>query len=634
MTALNTAKYRGPIAAMVESESAVHPPSGDLLEVRDLRVRSHDGRSLVAGVDLTVSPGEAVAVVGESGSGKSLTARAITGLLPPGLSVGGSVRYRGHELTGMKERSRARLRGAEISMILQDPFTMLHPMQRCGAIVTETLRRSDGGRLTKVQRHGEAISRLAEVGITDEHVLRQYPFELSGGMRQRVAIAAALSRNPALLIADEPSTALDVTTQQEVLKLLGELQRARGMALVLITHDLRVAFSVCQRIHVFYAGSIAEVGPSEAVSERPLHPYSLGLLLADPPVDRRIRDLVSIPGSVPTPDSVAHQCSFADRCSWAADECRTARPALVTIDADRAVACVRHGEIAAQMTASRGAHAESIAITEEPNEGNDLVAVRDLKVTYARRGRKGSPVHALKGVSISVKPGESVGIVGESGSGKTTLGRSLVGLVEPTSGSITINGIDASSYPRASRSDRDRLRHSVQIVFQDPYSSLNPSHTIRAALAEALSVRLNRRPTSAEVRALLGRVRLPESYAERKPAALSGGERQRVAIARAIAVEPRLLICDEPVSALDVSVQAQVLTLLREIRQELDLAFLFVTHDLAVVRQIADRIYVMSRGVVVESGPTQQVLDHPQHAYTRKLINSVPRVEASPGDEQ
>jgi peptide/nickel transport system ATP-binding protein len=400
-----------------------------LLTVRDLGVRTHDGRTLVTNVDLTLAAGEAVAIVGESGSGKSLTARAITGLLPGGLAASGSIRYRGHELIGMKERARAKLRGAELSMILQDPFTMLHPMRRCGDIITETLHDDRGRRLSRSARRGEAVARLAEVGITDEHVARQHPFELSGGMRQRVAIAAALAQNPRLLIADEPSTALDVTTQQEVLALLRQLQRSRGMALVLITHDLRVAFSVCSRIHVFYAGSIAEVGPSEGVAQRPLHPYTLGLLLAEPPIDRRVRDLISIPGSVPTPDSVVGRCSFAARCEWVSDPCTTSKPALVRLSSGRDVACVRHSQIAPDMEQSRAAHSEPIHLDDAAAPESPLLTIRDLEVTYPRRGRRGHDVHALKGVSIDIGRGESVGIVGESGSGKTTLGRSLVGLV-------------------------------------------------------------------------------------------------------------------------------------------------------------------------------------------------------------
>jgi peptide/nickel transport system ATP-binding protein len=600
-----------------------------LLELSGLQITKEDGSLLVDGVSLEVGVGEAVAVVGESGSGKSLTARASVGLLPRGLTATGSIRYRGQELVGMSERSRSRMRGAEVTMILQDPFTMLHPMLRCGNLITETLRGENGRRLGRKRRREEAVRRLAEVGIDDHAVARRYPFELSGGMRQRVAIAAALAQDPKLLIADEPSTALDVTTQKEILDLLAELKRSRGMALVLITHDLRVAFSVCDRINVMYAGSLVEVGTPAAVATRPAHPYTLGLLLAEPPADRRIDDLIAIPGSVPSASAVTDQCAFADRCRWATDACRDHRQQPTSVGA-QTTWCERFDEIAAQMDRVRVEHQEAAAEGVAPTTRSDaLVRLSDLEVTYPPRGRHGHEVQALCGVSFDIVPGESLGIVGESGSGKTTLGRCLTGLATPTGGSLEIGGIDASSFAALSNADRRKVRRSVQMIFQDPYSTLNPARTIGAALSEALALRLDHSPKSEEIGALLERVGLPPAYANRKPVALSGGERQRVAIARAIAVEPSLLICDEPVSALDVSVQAQILGLLREIRAETGVAFMFITHDLAVVRQIADRVHVVYKGQIVESGPVAEILDAPKHRYTQRLVSSIPRgVEA------
>jgi peptide/nickel transport system ATP-binding protein len=596
-----------------------------LLELNDLRVTREDGGLLVDGVSLKVGVGEAVAVVGESGSGKSLTARASVGLLPRGLTATGSIRYHGQELIGMSERSRSRLRGAEVTMILQDPFTMLHPMLRCGNLITETLCDEKGKRLGRKARREEAVRRLAEVGIDDPAVARRYPFELSGGMRQRVAIAAALAQDPKLLIADEPSTALDVTTQKEILDLLAELKRSRGMALVLITHDLRVAFSVCDRINVMYAGSLVEVGTPSAVAARPAHPYTLGLLLAEPPADRRIDDLIAIPGSVPAASSVTEQCAFADRCRWATDSCRDHRQQAISLRT-QTTRCERFEEIADEMDRVRVEHQEAAAEASLPITRSDaLVRLADLEVTYPARGRHGHEVQALCGVSFDIVPGESLGIVGESGSGKTTLGRCLTGLATPTGGSLEIAGIDATSFDALSTTDRRNVRRSVQMIFQDPYSTLNPSRTIGAALSEALALRLGHSGKSAEVAALLERVGLPPAYANRKPVALSGGERQRVAIARAIAVEPSLLICDEPVSALDVSVQAQILGLLREIREETGVAFMFITHDLAVVRQIADQVHVVYKGQIVESGPVAEILDTPKHPYTQRLVSSIPR---------
>ncbi|MBS1892925.1 MAG: ABC transporter ATP-binding protein [Actinobacteria bacterium] len=595
-----------------------------LLELADLRVTNSNGGLLVDGVSLDVGVGEAVAIVGESGSGKSLTARASVGLLPRGLTAEGSIRYRGQELIGMAERSRARLRGAEVTMILQDPFTMLHPMLRCGNLITETLRDERGRRLGRAARREEAVRRLAEVGIDDPAVARRYPFELSGGMRQRVAIAAALAQDPKLLIADEPSTALDVTTQKDILDLLAELKRSRGMSLVLITHDLRVAFSVCDRINVMYAGSLVEVGPPPAVASRPAHPYTLGLLLAEPPADRRIDDLIAIPGSVPSAATVTEQCAFADRCRWATDACRDHRQRPLSLAAQM-TRCERFEEIAAEMDRVRVEHqaaaTEAVVATREEDA---LVHVHELEVTYPPRGRHGHEVQALRGVTLDIVPGESLGIVGESGSGKTTLGRCMTGLATPTGGKLEIAGIDATDLSALSKEDRRAVRRSVQMIFQDPYSTLNPARTIGAALSEALALRLDRSARSAEIDALLERVGLPAAYASRKPVALSGGERQRVAIARAIAVEPSLLICDEPVSALDVSVQAQILGLLREIREESGVAFMFITHDLAVVRQIADRVHVVYKGQIVESGPVAEILDTPKHPYTQRLVSSIP----------
>jgi peptide/nickel transport system ATP-binding protein len=597
-------------------------PAAVLLEVQDLKIWGAEGQPLVTGATFNVREGEAIAIVGESGSGKSLTARSVIGLLPQGLESEGVVRYRGTNLLGLSQKERAKLRGSEICMVLQDPFTMLHPMLRCGAVITENMRTEAGKKLSKAARRAEAVRRLAEVGIHDERVVDRFPFELSGGMRQRVAIAAALAQDPRLLIADEPSTALDASTQKEVLDLLLKLQQSRGMALILITHDLRVAFSVCQQVNVFYAGEILERGPASAVALQPLHPYTLGLLLAEPPLDRRVQDFVSIPGSVPTPDRVVSMCAFAPRCEWATDRCHHAKPELLQVGSSaRSAACHRVADIH-QLLAQRQASFEhsDAPIPASINEAG-LLSIRDLAITFGKLGKPGA-VEAVKSVSLDVFAGESVGIVGESGSGKTTLSRSVIGLVEPSGGTITLDGLDASSYKKASTDQRRQLRRKVQIVFQDPYSSLNPAHTIGSALEEALKFGRNDTRGHKAVEELLERVGLPARYRTRLPVALSGGERQRIAIARAIAVEPRLLICDEPVSALDVSVQAQILDLLRNIREETGIAYLFITHDLAVVRQVADRIYVMNRGEVVEQGPTDDVLDRPQHSYTQQLVSA------------
>jgi peptide/nickel transport system ATP-binding protein len=582
-----------------------------LLVADGLRIESTLGgtrRTIVSGIDLEVAAGQTIGIVGESGSGKSLTAKALLGLLPPGVTAKGSVRFDGEELLGRPERVMRRYRGSHISLLFQDPYTLLNPVMRVGKQITETL----------TARRGEAERRLAEVGIDDPLVARKYPFELSGGMRQRVGIAAALASNPEILIADEPSTALDVTTQKEILRLLRSIQERRGMGLVLITHDLRVAFSMCDRIYVLYAGSVLEVATATALERMPLHPYSLALLLAEPPLDRRLASLASVEGSVPPPDEVATRCPFAPRCNWATAVCTTSAPALVPVADDRLSACARIDEIRAELGAARIVAAQEAAPSIEPARVGEepVVSVEQLSKSFG-------PVAALREVSLVVYAGESVGLVGESGSGKSTLARCLLGLEHADRGKITIAGVDATDFAAMRDGDRRQVRGTIQMIFQDPYSSLNPTRSIGAILREALSVS----GSSETVDELLGRVHLPASYAPRKPAALSGGERQRIAIARALAVRPKIIVCDEPVSALDVSVQAQVLNLFRSICEESGVAYLFITHDLAVVRQVVDRVYVLHRGVVVEQGEVATVLDDAKDEYTRRLVASVPRNE-------
>jgi peptide/nickel transport system ATP-binding protein len=605
-----------------------------VLTVRGLRIASLLGgreRTIVDGVDLDVGRGETLGIVGESGSGKSMTARAIVGLLPPGVRAQGEVRLDGQQLLGAGERALRRVRGTRIALVLQDPFAMLDPLLRCGDQVVDLLRDERGRALGRRARRAEAQRRLAEVGIEDPTVADARPFELSGGLCQRVAIAAALARDPEVLIADEPATALDLTTQREVLGQLAELRRSRGMSLVLITHDLRVAFSLCDAIAVLYAGSVLERAGADALGDEPRHPYTLGLLLSEPPADRRLERLAAIEGSVPDPDEVGPRCLFAARCRWRQERCLAGRPPLVEVGAGRASACVRQAEIAPDLRRLReaaGRQAPAMALGGEP--GPALLEAREVVKRFGdgRPGRR--RVQALAGVSLEVAAGESVGLVGESGAGKTTLARCLLGLERPSAGAIVIDGIDAGDWATLGPGERERLRRTVQMVFQDPASTLNPARTVRATLSEALAMGGPRsRDRRREVARLLERVGLPASYAARKPAALSGGERQRVAVARALAVGPRVLVCDEPVSALDVSVQAQILNLLADVRRELGVALLLIAHDLAVVRQVTERVYVLRRGEVVESGPTDEVLDRPRHPYTRSLIEATPRADGT-----
>ncbi|WP_320668683.1 ABC transporter ATP-binding protein [Patulibacter defluvii] len=606
--------------------------SEPLLRIRDLTITSRLGgapRTIARGVDLEVAAGQALAIVGESGSGKSISARAVVGLLPRGVDATGEVRYRGRDLLTLGPRELTAVRGSEVALLFQDPFTMLDPLMRCGAQITETLRDDRGRRPSRAARRDEAVRRLAEVGIDDPAVADAYPFQLSGGMRQRVGIAAALAGDPRLLIADEPSTALDATTQREILARIAELQRSRGMALILITHDLRVAFSVCDRIAVLYAGSVLEEGPAAAIEAAPMHPYTLGLLRTEPPVDRRLAALPVIAGGVPEPDDVRDACAFAARCAWATERCRTSRPATVALDGRRS-ACARIDEIEAELRATPRREPGVAVAPPAPAPAVPLVRVEGLGKRFGDGAGGGRRVAALDDVALHVAANEVVGLVGESGSGKTTLGRLLLGLERPTAGRIVIDGIDVTDPAGLAGEQRRQVRRAVQMVFQDPYSTLNPARTVGATLREAVTVHQPRGgDPRARVAALLEQVGLPAAYAERKPVALSGGERQRVAIARALAADPRLIVCDEAVSALDVSVQAQILNLLAELRRDRGLSYLFVTHDLAVVRQIADRVYVLRRGRLVEEGPCADVLDRPRDPYTQRLIASIPSGERS-----
>ncbi|RII20649.1 Oligopeptide transport ATP-binding protein OppD [Streptomyces sp. YIM 130001] len=572
---------------------------------------------LLREVGLDVAEGQTLGIVGESGSGKSLTARAITGLLPRGLAAHGSVHFDGQELVGATEKQLRPLRGTSLSLLLQDPFTMLNPLQTAGAGIAESL---PGPRRDRAALRDEVVRRLDEVNLPPD-VADRRPYQLSGGMRQRVSLACALAGDPRLLIADEPTTALDATTQDDVLRLLKDIQQRRGMALILITHDLRVAFDVCDRIHVMYAGSVLETGPAKALEQSPAHPYSHGLLRSEPPLGHYADELVSIPGSVPSADSVGARCAFADRCQWAEDVCTTARPPLEPLGDERASACLRLPEIdLAPVAVELHGTPPPAPAASAPT----VAALTDVRKTFRSTPLIGRPhtTVALQRVSLEVREGECVGLVGETGSGKSTIARCLLGLASPDSGRIDLGGVEITG--------RRRPKHAhtlVQAVFQDPYSSLNPSLTIGTALREAAGQGPGNSGDPAE---LLTRVGLPASYAARRPAALSGGERQRVAIARALAVQPRLLICDEPVAALDVSAQAQILELLRDIRRSTGMSMLFITHDLSVVRQMADRLVVLLHGEVVEYGATDTVLGDPRHDYTRQLIEAVPGAPAVP----
>jgi len=579
-------------------------PTTTALSTTGLRIEAAAG-PIVVGVDLTVPRGRTLGVVGESGSGKSMIAKAVTGLLPPGVRASGTLTI-GEQTVDLDggERAFGPVRGSRVVLLLQDPFTSLSPVHRCGSQILAAVPGT--GRASRSARRALATERLAEVGLTAD-VADRYPFELSGGMRQRVAIAAALAAEPDVLLADEPTTALDTTTQAGILDLLHSLQTARQMGLVLITHDLELARSTCDQLLVLYAGQVLESGPAPQVLAAPGHPYTRALHASNPPLDVRLDRLPAVDGSVPRPATVLDRCPFAARCPLVHEECTAGRPVLRPIAPGRESACVLGDAYLTE--AGDGEH---VPATLDSSAGTEaLVTIAGLTKTFP-----GSRRAALSGVDLEVRAGESVGVVGESGSGKTTLARCLIGLETPDAGRIEFHGALRNG------SSIDRPPHTaMQIVFQDPYSALNPALRIRSTLAEALAVA--GRPASA-VDELLTMVGLPIDYADRRPRSLSGGERQRVAIARALATRPTLLVCDESVSALDVTVQAQVLNLLADLRRRLGLSLLFISHDLAVVRQVADRIYVMLDGEVVEQGSADQVLTGPEHPYTRRLMAAAP----------
>jgi peptide/nickel transport system ATP-binding protein len=572
------------------------------LEAAGLVITSSTGRRLVDGLDLAVAAGDAVAIVGESGSGKSMTARALTGLLPRGCTATGSIRIGDLEFIGADEQQWRGVRGATVTWLPQDPFTMLSPLRR----VRDTIAEGTGGDV-------DVIARLREVGVDDPSVADRFSYQLSGGLRQRVGMAAALASDPQILIADEPSTALDVTTQRRVLQLLGELRIRRNLALILITHDLRVAFSVSDRVYVMYGGAVVERGSSRLVDKLPLHPYTHGLLMSEPVVETRILDLQGIPGRVTTVNDVVG-CTFSTRCGHVQERCREDRPELRSAGPERATACVRSEELR-DVLASRARVSD---MSPARPQTAPVLCVSGVSKTFA--GSRGSTsVRALDDVSIEIRAGEIAAVVGESGSGKTTLARIVAGLEVADSGSVEIPGRSRWAGKGPS---------PVQMVFQDPASTLNPARRVRDILAAALRAGGKTADTAA-VEGLLSEVSLPAEYGERKPSALSGGERQRVAVARAIAPQPQLLLCDEPVSALDVSVQAQILALFRELGERHAISMLFITHDLGVVRQMADRVYVLQQGRLVESGSVDDVLARPRDTYTRALIGAVP--QSDPG---
>lgn len=544
-----------------------------LLEITDLTLDLPNGKRLLGGISIRVEAGETVGLVGESGSGKSLTARSVLGLLPEGAITGGIVQIDGHSVLGASNAELLGVRRSAAAMIFQDPRAGINPMRTLGDHMTESLRLCQGVAASEARGIATELLRSVRLPRPEEH-LGQYPHEFSGGMLQRVMIAGALTSSPKLLICDEPTTALDVTTQAEIIQVLAEQRASRGMGMLFITHDLNLAASICDRVYVMSAGKVEEQGSAQEIFRHPSAEYTKRLIAATPSVE------------VASPvEPVASPVELVETKS--------------------------------------SAHLDKLDEREAPS-ADTMLFTRELAKTYHPRGKE--PVWAVVGASISIERGRALGVVGESGSGKSTLARMIVGLEPPDSGELLIGGKERTAAPRG-KAERLARARSVQMVFQDPYLSLDPRIAVGRAIEDTL--RLHHQGSSSDLKqqvlGLLDDVGLSPEHAQALPRTLSGGQRQRVAIARAVGIKPELLVMDEATSALDVSVQAQVLDMVARVREERGLTVLFISHDLGVVRRVCDETVVMRRGEIVEAGPTESLLGAPQHAYTQLLINSVPK---------
>ncbi len=598
-----------------------------MLKVSHLSVSlAREGKSvpIVRDVSFEVKAGETYALVGESGCGKSMTALALTRLLPEGLKIdSGSVTCDAIDLFGLTEREMCAVRGAKLSLVFQEPATSLNPVMRVGDQILEAIFLHE--KKSKKEACEALFSGLKRVGFDDpERIARSYPHELSGGQKQRIMIAMALAAGPAVLIADEPTTALDVTLQAQILDLLDDLKREKKLALLLITHDLALVKRYANRVGLMYAGELLEEADVVDFFRNPLHPYAKGLLEAVPKADSRHYALKGIAGSVPVPGVTITGCVFAERCPLCSARCKESPIALTRLENHRAVRCL--------MPESEAPFEGNESIDLKSTVGKTLLCIKHLTVDYETSGGFLRPVkrfRALDDVTLTVAAGETLALVGESGSGKTTLAKTVLRLLDGRiriKGEASLNGVDLIA---AKASELRDVHRFAQIVFQDPFSSFDPRMSVGECIAEgivSLGLAGPKENLEARVKSLLNLVGLPQEAACRLPHEFSGGQRQRIALARALAVKPQLVICDEPTSALDVSVQAQILNLMREIQKKTQVAYLFITHNFAVVECMADRIAVMKNGRIVELGAAKEVLEHPKEAYTQKLLNSVPRL--------
>ena len=614
-----------------------HSTAPSVLDVEDLAVtfQSEAGDvAAVRGISYQVRAGEVLGVVGESGSGKSVSSLAIMGLLPVNAQVTGSVRFRERDLIGQSDRELSEIRGRRISMIFQDPLSALTPVYTVGDQIAEAVLAHND--VTRQAAHARAVELLTLAGIPNaERRVSAFPHEFSGGMRQRVMIAMAMANQPDVIIADEPTTALDVTIQAQILDVLKTAKEATGAAVVLITHDLGVVAGFADRVAVMYAGRIVEIGDVDDVFYRPRMPYTLGLLGSIPRLDvgRRQR-LTPIDGNPPSLVHLPSGCPFWPRCPLRIEKCLELEPALLPIqghDPSHRAACHRSDEIEQQRMTST----DIFPVQEQPSEADaasrdtrtTVLAVQDLVKHFPllKKGmmrRRIGTVHAVDGISFDIRERETLGLVGESGCGKTTAIMEILNLVKPQAGTIVVLGHDTAAL---TASERFAIRGDLQVVFQDPLASLDPRLPIGDILAEPLETHgVPDAERARRVRELLTLVGLQPEHANRYPQAFSGGQRQRIGIARALALEPKVVVLDEPVSALDVSIRAGVINLLEELQAALGLSYLFVAHDLSVIRHIADRVAVMYLGRFAEIGGVDEVFEQPAHPYTQALLSAIP----------
>ncbi len=590
----------------------------------------------VDGISLEIMQGEIFALLGESGCGKSITALSIMQLLPevPLARLRGEILLDGESLLDLPEQKMRGVRGGHIAMIFQEPMTSLNPVLSVGDQVGEVLRHHSGLRGEAQRRR--VVELLDDVGLPDpEQKIDTYPHQLSGGMKQRVMIAIALAGEPDLLIADEPTTALDVTIQAQILELLRRLQRERGMAILLITHDLGVVAEMADRVAVMYAGQLIEQAPRRPFFSSPGHPYTRRLFDAIPDAGKRHQPLSMLRGAVPVLTQEFHGCRFRNRCDYGWELCGELSPEWLSAQEGQQVRC----HLFNPQFAERGSRVAESSGTEpvvergqQEGDGSGLLQVRGLRVHFPiRKGffhRTVGSVQAVDGLDLSIGRGRTVALVGESGCGKTTVGKAIMRLLEATDGTISFDGVNLSKLQGGALRE---LRSDFQMIFQDPYASMNPRMMVADIIGEGMDALLGQAPSPEgrrqKIGELLEQVGLTAEMASRYPHEFSGGQRQRIAIARALAVNPRLIICDEPTSALDVSVQAQILNLLRGLQQQQNLSYLFITHNLSVVSWFAQEVAVMYLGKVVEYGTVDEVMTAPRHPYTQALLSAVPTID-------